>query len=226
MHNGAPFSCSRVDAISEAASTAVREGANALSEVAVGGAQALSRAEGIVTKSVTYSDRHSNLGMKQLRSQKAFREAIAAMPAAFIAAPGKTIEEVTRLVDTLRRDANEMDQAGQLEIAENFRSLNLEAQHAANALLNTLSREMLRRLFYTRRGEFALRMAVTRQCKVFTTHLRVQEIILDAWRGSLVTDCLRSGRVTALILRLLVLLPLNALLFPIIAAFPPAEAKV
>ena len=161
--------------------------------------------------------------INNLMREGEYTEALQCLPALFLRTPGRCIDEGTRLSLLLMRKAEALRQQGQSDMADELFARRAEVEHAIVALLSTLTGEQLQRLFHTFNGERALRHIVTRKCKLIATNLRIIEMLHDVWRGNIVTTL--ADRPLRLAFTLLWLVPLNLLLMPAVALYPPLQVQ-
>lgn len=166
-----------------------------------------------------------------------FEAATTLIAPAFRTAAGQALGQAVSISAAAMASARLMKQQN----TEQFDKLVVASHHAqlsATALLRTLEAEELELLLSTRRGEGAMRDAVTHECKLLLGDGGVQALLRRRWRGSLI-EGLVTGEVQApwgasvalgpsnyslQLLLVALLLPANLLLLlPLVTVCPPLE---
>ena len=166
-----------------------------------------------------------------------FEAATALLLPAFKQKAGEALIQAVKVASGALRQAKRQKQTS-AELADELGVWHGVAQLTAAALLRTLDANQLRRLLEVPKGREALAEAVQHECKLVLGDTGVQLLLVSRWRGKLLEQLATAEARTPLGTRVplppalytaqlltfvLLLLPLNLLLLPVVTLLPLVE---
>ena len=171
---------------------------------------------------------------------KNFESALALLEPLFQVAPGRALLDAVEIAGAAGREASHLRNVDPSRSHE-LRRVSREAELKAAGLLSLLPPAQLRAVLCTELGEQALARAVIGECKQLLGLPELQTWLAREWRGDLFTVVVTgqaeppwgasvrlsgSRRLCLLALTLLLVVPANLLVLPLVAAVPPIGLAV
>ena len=161
-----------------------------------------------------------NRPVKALAQSEAYADAARLLPILFRHGAAKALNEACFVKMLVDRHAATLS-ASNTSRSKSLGRVSMRIEKAIVAQLQTLNDDLLRHTFFTVEGERFMRMVVASRCSIVLEDARAQAIFSQVWYGDLATDVYeRHGAFVSAVV-LVMVVPLNLPLLPLVAMWPP-----